>query len=250
MSSHPLVTIITPTRGREAFLPLAHACVQAQTYPNIQWVVFDDSPAPSPYLQPKAAKNLIYINAPDLFAVGEKRNLMIEHSQGEIIVHFDDDDYYAPQYVETLVNWLEEGADFITLSGWYLYSRSLRRFGYWDTAAGGPHYRWSRSGAVFVTENTPPDDGNRLGYGFSYAYRRSLWESAGPFAAVDSMEDLAFARTASATGRVVTRPDQTGLCLHILHEGSTSLCLPQQELPLERLETIFGPAVRPYTGVV
>lgn len=248
MSPRPLVTIITPTRGREAFLPLAHACVQAQTYPNIQWVVFDDSPRPSPYLQPRAAKNLLYINAPDQFEVGEKRNLMIEHSHGEIIVHFDDDDYYAPHYVETLVNWLEEGADFVKLSGWYLYSRPLRRFGYWDTAAGGPHFRWSRSGATFVEANTPPDDGNRLGYGFTYAYRRSLWQSAGPFPTVNTMEDLAFARAAAAVGRIVTRPDQSGLALHILHDGSTSLCLPQQDLPLDRLDTLFGPAVQAYTG--
>ena len=124
----------------------------------------------------------------------------------------------------------------------------MRRFGYWDTAAGGPHFRWSRSGAAFVEANTPPDDGNRLGYGFTSASRRSLWESAAPFPAVNALEDLAFARAAAAAGRTVTRPDQSGLALHILHDGSTSLCLPQQELPLDRLDTIFGPAVRAYTG--
>lgn len=246
MSVRPRVSIITPTLGREAFLPLAHACVQSQTWPDVEWLVFDDSPQPSAYLNPRAARNLIYIYSQDSFAVGEKRNILIEQSKGDIIVHFDDDDFYAPHYVETLMGWLDEGADFVKLSAWYLHSRSLRRSGYWDCATGGPHHRWSRGGARFVAENTPPDEANLLGYGFSYAYRRAVWDAVGPFPAVNAMEDTPFAQAARERFRFMARPDQTGLCLHTLHEDSTSLCLPQQELSPERMDAVFGPAIRPY----
>ena len=35
--------------------------------------------------------------------IGEKRNLAIQNASGDVICHFDDDDLYAPTYVETMV---------------------------------------------------------------------------------------------------------------------------------------------------
>ncbi|MGQ9368539.1 glycosyltransferase family 2 protein [Azospirillum sp. ST 5-10] len=243
MADRPLVSIVTPTFLREAFLPLCHACVAGQTYPAVEWLVFDDSPEPSPYLTSRQGERLRYLHARQRVPLGDKRNVLLEHARGDIIVHFDDDDFYAPTYVETLVGWLEEGHDFAKLSGWFLHTAVHGRLGYWDTAAGGPHFRWARRSRARVEQDVPASDDNLVGYGFSYAYRRRVWQ-AEPFPSLPALEDAPFARAAREGFRFTARPDTTGLCLHVLHERSTSLCLPQHELPDFLLERLFGPAAR------
>ncbi|TWA76541.1 glycosyl transferase family 2 [Azospirillum brasilense] len=248
MADRPLVSIITPSWGREDVLPLCHARVLTQTVPDIEWLVFDDSPRPSAYLQPLAGPRLKYFYAPRRYAIGEKRNILAEHARGEIIVHFDDDDFYAPTYVERLLGWLEAGHDAVTLSGWFLHSAVHGTFGYWDTARGGSHHRWGRTARSYVeAAETPPSDDNLLGYGFSYAYRRSVWEAV-RFPPVNACEDAPFMKAARERFRVAAFPDAEGLCLHTLHARSTSLCLPQYELPSLLLERLFGPEIAAYTG--
>ena len=39
----------------------------------------------------------------DHVKLGSKRNWMIGNSTGQIIVHFDDDDYYSPSYLQHMV---------------------------------------------------------------------------------------------------------------------------------------------------
>lgn len=248
MTASPLVSIVTPSWQREDFLPLCHARIQAQSWPEIEWLVFDDSPRPSAYLQPLAGPRLKYFYSASRYAIGEKRNILAEHAAGDFIVHFDDDDFYAPAYVERMVAALAAGADFVKLSGWFLYSAVHRRFGYWDTARGGSHHRWGRQTAGYVeTPDAPAADDNLLGYGFSYAYRRSVWEAV-RFPPVNASEDAPFARAARERFRFAALADEEGLCLHTLHARSTSLCLPQYELPPILLDRLFGPDVAPYVA--
>lgn len=244
--ARPLVSILTPSWGREDFLPLCHACVTAQTYPEIEWLVFDDSPRPSPYLQPLAGPRLKYLYSPSRYAIGEKRNILAEQAKGDILVHFDDDDFYAPAYVERLAGWLLGGYDFVKLSGWFLFSAVHGTFGYWDTARGGSHHRWGRTARGYAeAPEAPAADDNLIGYGFSYAYRRAVWEAV-RFPAINACEDAPFAKAARERFRFATFPDAEGLVLHTLHGRSTSLCLPQYELPPILVERLFGPAAAPY----
>lgn len=54
--------------------------------------------------------------------VGEKRLWMADNSKSDLIVHFDDDDYYSPDYVKTMVEALQaEDADIVKLHSWALY---------------------------------------------------------------------------------------------------------------------------------
>jgi len=245
--SPPLVSIVTPSWQREDFLPRLHARVQAQTHPEIEWLVFDDSPRPSAYLQSHAGPRLKYLYSPSRYAIGEKRNILAGQAAGSIIVHMDDDDFYAPAYVERMVGWLEQGFDLVKLSGWFLHSVVHGRFGYWDTARGGSHHRWGRNACAYVeAPDSPASPGNRDGYGFSYAYRRAVWEAV-RFPPVNACEDAPFVTAARERFRVGAFPDAEGLCLHTLHARSTSLCLPQYELPPVLLERLFGPEVAPYT---
>lgn len=254
MSEKPLVSIITPSYAREAFLSLCHACVKSQTGPAAEWLVFDDSPAPSERLSGLNDPQVTYFHTSQRVTIGEKRNYLAARAKGDIIVHFDDDDYYAPRYVETMVAALESGADMVKLSGWFLYSVGLKAFGYWDCArADLPHHVWSRVGRRWAD---PPDaavanpaaaDDNLLGYGFSYAYRRAVWEATG-FPPVNAVEDAPFARAARSGFRFSAIPDAQGLCLHVLHARSTSMCMPQYELPPTLVERLFGPAALAHLG--
>lgn len=244
--SPPLVSIVTPSWQREDFLPRLHARIQAQTHPEIEWLVFDDSPRPSAYLQSHAGPRLKYLYSPSRYAIGEKRNILAEQAAGSIILHMDDDDFYAPAYVARMVGWLEQGFDLVKLSGWFLHSAVHGRFGYWDTARGGSHHRWGRSACAYVeAPDSPASPENRDGYGFSYAYRRAVWEAV-RFPPVNACEDAPFVAAARERFRVGAFPDAEGLCLHTLHARSTSLCLPQYELPPVLLERLFGPEVTPY----
>lgn len=244
----PLVSVVTPSWQREDCLPRLHACLQAQTHANIEWLVFDDSPRPSAYLQPLASPRLKYFYASSRYAIGEKRNILAEHASGAVILHMDDDDFYAPGYVARMLSWLDQGYDLVKLSGWFLHSAVHGRFGYWDTARGGSHHRWGRNACAYVdAPDAPASVDNLDGYGFSYAYRRAVWE-AGRFPPLNACEDAPFVKTARERFRVGAFPDAEGLCLHTLHARSTSLCLPQYELPMLLLERLFGPTITAYTG--
>jgi glycosyltransferase involved in cell wall biosynthesis len=241
------VSIITPTRNREQFLRNLETIVRAQTYPGIEWLIYDDSLSPSAYFSTLANKDkkIVYIHSPVNVSVGEKRNRMIESATGEIIVHFDDDDFYSEHYVETMVAQLRErGGDMVKLSGWFLYSVIYRALGYWDcTRTQGLHHIWSAHQpelVIFGSKEAETFRNNYLGYGFSYVYHKRVWV-AGRFPDKNWGEDGPFIRQANTRFKVMHFADATGLCLHILHRKNTSRCFPQYILPPILLDRLFGP---------
>jgi glycosyltransferase involved in cell wall biosynthesis len=128
-----------------------------------------------------ADRNIFYERIDRKLSVGEKRNLLIDKSHGEIIVQFDDDDYYCPDYVRTMVSALSTlNADLINLRGWFLYDCRSRFFGYWNLMQKeGLHYRCDQAGVVQLMLNSENNGGladNHLGYGFSYAFKKKVWK--------------------------------------------------------------------------
>ncbi|GAC1625944.1 MAG: hypothetical protein NVS4B9_17440 [Ktedonobacteraceae bacterium] len=91
----PLISCIMPTKNRREFVAQALYYFEQQDYPNKELIVVDDgddlvvdlvSQHPSArYLAPQYAHT-----------VGVKRNIACEAAQGDIICHWDDDDWYAP----------------------------------------------------------------------------------------------------------------------------------------------------------
>lgn len=241
----PLVSIITPTFGRERLLEHALRWVREQTYPRIEWLILDDSPSPSRLLAGVSDPRIRYTHTAERLDIGEKRNRLVASAQGEYIAHFDDDDYYAPQYLETMVASLQSNqADFANLNAWYLFDLRHDFFGYGNLRQiTGLHYlcHADRVRLIdFTAENNSHLVHNYLGYGFTYVYRRAVWE-ASPFPAVNWSEDTPFATSAAARFRVLSVGDQSGLVLHVLHSGSTSACFPQYHLPSFLLPVLFGP---------
>ncbi|WP_322104871.1 glycosyltransferase family 2 protein [Paraburkholderia sp. J41] len=234
-ASAPLVSVITPTRNRHALLPFAYRSFASQQASAIEWIVIDDSDAPSAFMTQLADLRVVYRHLPARMTIGEKRNLAVELARGEIIAHFHDDDFYAPHYLSTMLDQMRRHeADFVKLGAFFLYSRVYGQFAYWDLMRkSGLHFCWSErpmtalnfpdAAAVFAD--------NHLSYGFSYLYTRRLW-AAQPFEPRSLNEDGVFATAALARGARIALPaDDAGLCLHVLHAQNTSKSFPQYLLP-------------------
>jgi glycosyltransferase involved in cell wall biosynthesis len=249
--SEPAISIITPTYRRDALLRQQHQTVLSQEEQNFEWLILDDSPEPSSYFQRLTDPRIHYRHhAGPRLSIGAKRNQLVEAATSEIIAHFDDDDYYAPCYLRTLLGRLaERGADITKLSGWFVYSTIAAKLGYWDTAqTRGLHYRFSPEPQVlpvmFGEEQSRMSQSNYAGFGFSYVYRKPIWRQA-PFPDIDGNEDLGFVIKALENGgRIEHFRDTEGLCLHILRRDNMSICFPQFLLPDFLLDRIFPPAVK------
>jgi glycosyltransferase involved in cell wall biosynthesis len=241
----PAVSIITPTFNRHALLKAQHAIVTAQTVRDFEWLILDDGPQPCPYFATLSDPRIRYTHltaAPML--VSAKRNWLCERATAPVIAQFDDDDYYAPHYLATMLARLSEsGADITKLSAWFVYSAQLKRLGWWDTANTlGLHFTFGPEPVLNAFFNqTPPDNmkNNYAGYGFSYVFKKSAWEKA-PFPHVKYASDFGFASSAIAEGcRLDHFADTEGLCLHVLRKDNMSKSFPQYLLPDFMLAKLF-----------
>lgn len=234
MTNTPDVSIVTPTADRGPMLGLLLDCVRRQDHPNWEWLVLDDGSQPAEALAGLDDPRIRYEHRAGRLSLGEKRNLLVERSRGGIIVQFDDDDYYAPNYVSTMATMLQSGGvDILKLAAFFLYHASLGKLGYWDQRVGdGHHFVWgTRTVDCAVYKASPDDRRNLMGFGFSYVFRRALWERT-PFPATSFGEDLGFIEAAlAAGGRCALLDDHIGLCVHLLHGGNSSRCYPQYVLP-------------------
>lgn len=91
----PCVSIITLTRDRRSFIPLAKYCFLAQTYPEhlLEWVIVDDGKDPIKNLI-SDLPNVTYILLDEPLSIGAKRNLAVMKAKHDILVMMDDDDVY------------------------------------------------------------------------------------------------------------------------------------------------------------
>ena len=105
--SRPFVSVVTPTYNRRKFIPYAIKCFEHQTYPRelMEWVIIDDGEDKIGDLV-KDIPGVKYFSYEEKMKLGFKRNLMHSKCKGDIIVYFDDDDYYPPERVATAVRFL------------------------------------------------------------------------------------------------------------------------------------------------
>jgi len=90
---NPLVSCIMPTRNRPDFILLAVSYFQRQDYRNAELIILDDSDKGNRYTSEDARIMSIKINPPN--SIGAKRNLCCDFAKGDLICHWDDDDWYA-----------------------------------------------------------------------------------------------------------------------------------------------------------
>lgn len=241
-----LVSIVTPTYNREEFLPRLYRCVAAQTHSELELLVCDDSPEPSAFLQRHTDPRLRYVHLPTRASVGNKRDLLNEMARGEVIVHFDDDDYYAPNYLSHVLEQLQN-ADFTKLEAWFNYSTVHHIATYWNTAE-------AMQNGIALAPNAEPRQVSTAadqmeyawGFGFSYAYRRAA-VGAARFGDRTFGEDLFFyTQLRDAGARCVKVPDITGLVLHVIHKSNLSLVFGQYRIPRLLVRRAFGPEINAF----
>ncbi len=242
-SPSPLVSVITPTLNRPGFLRSLSKCVLSQDVSDFEWLVLDDSDQPSKYMLGLSDPRIKYEHIGERLTIGAKRNYLIGKSRANVIVQFDDDDIYQPAYLSNMMAAMNEsGADVVKLFGFYVWNKPYTQFGYWDlTTTVGPHWVWSTKppAVVMLTEqNNQGLHEIHLGYGFSFVFKKEVWER-NCFPEINGNEDGKFLRDAAKSFRLTGLQDYHRVCLHVLHETSSSTCFPQYMLPNFLVRTLF-----------
>jgi len=104
--SRPFVSVLTPTYNRRKFIPYAIECFKAQEYPQnrMEWIILDDgTDKVEDLFKASGLTNVRYYSEDVKLNIGAKRNKLNDLSKGDIMVCFDDDDYYCPDRVSHAV---------------------------------------------------------------------------------------------------------------------------------------------------
>ena len=237
------VTVAVVTYNRAHFLPALYEAYARQTYPDTELRILDDSDQPSAFFEALNDPRVHYTHLPERHSIGAKRNLLVEQARGEWICHFDDDDYYAEQYVASMLAGAN-GVDFIKLAAWFSFSRASRSLTWWDTRSPDALSYW-QTGKGLEAAKAEHLDGSALqrrsllGYGFSYFYRKRVG-LAYPFRDVNFGEDYPMVESfVQQGGTIRLRNDEQGLVLHQLHGDNMSTVSPQYRLPGFLLHRLF-----------
>jgi O-antigen biosynthesis protein len=93
-AARAMVTCVMPTSDRRRFVPHAIQYFLHQTYPNRELLILDDGADSVSDLVPHTDQ-IRYVRLEHRHSLGAKRNLGCELARGEIIAHWDDDDWSA-----------------------------------------------------------------------------------------------------------------------------------------------------------
>jgi glycosyltransferase involved in cell wall biosynthesis len=164
----PLVTCIMPTADRRAFVPLAIRNFLRQDYENRELVIVDDGADAVGDIVPEAP-GIRYLRLGERLSVGEKRNLACREARGEIVAHWDDDDWMASWRLSYQVErLLAEDADVC----------GVNRLHFWSPGDNRAWRYWYASGPAWVVGGT-------------LCYRKAFWER-NPFPDTNVGEDNLF----------------------------------------------------------
>ncbi len=196
--ARPLVSCIMPTHNRRAFVPRAVQQFLAQDYPHRELIIVDDGGTdivadlipPDPRIR--------YIRYERRMTLGAKRNAACELARGELIAHWDDDDWIAPWRIAYQARAMREHPD-TDICG-------LARVLFYDPT--------QHRAFEYAPEPTAP----RWVAGGTMCYRRAWWQ-AHRFADVDRGEDTRFVR-AVPPDRILPLPDHR-FYVATIHPGST-----------------------------
>jgi len=114
MSDLPNISILMPTYNRRKFLPFVIKNLKVQDYPHklLQLVIHDDGDEPliedySTFSEAIKPIKLKLIRNKKRLSIGEKRHLLVQNANNNIVVFMDDDDLYEPTYISHSYNTLK-----------------------------------------------------------------------------------------------------------------------------------------------
>ncbi|MBN1759673.1 MAG: glycosyltransferase [Chitinispirillaceae bacterium] len=104
----PLVSIIVPTYNRPHLIGTTLQSILGQSYPNIEIVVVNDcgTPVEDVVYSMNKSNRITYIRHAKNSGLAAARNTGIRAARGKYIGYLDDDDFYYPDHVQTLMEYI------------------------------------------------------------------------------------------------------------------------------------------------
>jgi glycosyltransferase involved in cell wall biosynthesis len=196
MSSYK-VSCIMPTANRPNFVALSAECFLNQNFRDVELIIVDDGKQSIRSVLPDH-RRIKYFYTNPLGSIGVKRNFACEQATGEIIMHWDDDDWYAYDWISKQIEVLESvDADICGLNEITFFSPLANK--YWKYADKNTERPWL-SGATM-------------------AYRRSFWQEH-PFKDIQIGEDYDYIWN---TGAKIYAHDYSDGFIATLHNANTTL---------------------------
>lgn len=194
-----LASCLMPTANRRRFVPGAIARFLAQDYDRAELIILDDGEDAVADLAPDHPK-IRYLRSPRCGSLGEKRNHAAAAARGEILLHWDDDDWYAPERIGLQVQALQDsGADVCGIDRAFFIDPGRRAAWEYVYPQGNGHAPWV--------------------CGATLCYRRDYWQ-AHRFTGLQVGEDTAFA-AAVPPQRLHILPDNRFFAA-LIHQDNTS----------------------------
>ncbi|WP_420129127.1 glycosyltransferase family 9 protein [Longimicrobium sp.] len=215
----PLVSCLMPTADRRVFVPHAIELFLRQDYGHRELVIVDDGDDSVADLVPRDPR-IRYHRTARQRTIGGKRNLACSLARGELLAHWDDDDWAADDRLTRQVDALRaSGADACGLSVVRFFDPRQGRA--WE-------YRWKDAARPWL-------------HGATLLYRRVLWERH-PFPELRVGEDTRWVW--SLPSGAVHAIEDSGWFAGLVHAHNTS---PKQtrgshwhHLPLTVIQSALG----------
>jgi glycosyltransferase involved in cell wall biosynthesis len=196
-ASWPLVSCIMPTYERRRYVPQALQSFLQQDYPHRELIVVDDGRDAIEDLV-QGLPNVRYFHVART-SIGAKRNFACQQADGEIIAHWDDDDWYSPDRLRYQVAPILAGkADMTGLENAFVLELP---------------------GCVFWTINPSLHERLFVGnvHGGTLVYRKEVWTQGLHYPEVNLAEDAWLLHRATLQGKRLLRLSNPGVFVYVRH---------------------------------
>lgn len=194
----PKVTIVTSTQRNEFMMNL-YENIKHQAYSNFEVIVvlnkndMDKNKWEKQFSQLEQQVKVIQLD--EKISLGHCLNEAISMSSGEVIAKFDDDDYYAPNYLTDMIISMDySNADIVGKSAHYVYLEKTNMLIVKTMGSGAESYTDFVSGATLV-------------------FTKQMFDKLGGFADRSRGEDSDLLRRAKENGFLIYSNDTYNFCL-------------------------------------
>jgi glycosyltransferase involved in cell wall biosynthesis len=194
----PLVSVVLTTRDRPRFLAIALRSYAAQTYANRELIVVDDGlefPVDEQTIRDLGGR---VVRQPNGSTIGGKLNAGIEVARGPLCQKMDDDDWYAANFLETMVKCrLRAQTDYCAPTMTFVMPFLFFELSAWEIRRSIPN-------------NVP---------GATLMFDRDDWRER-PFRNLPQDEDVWYFQDHRRLGRAYTPVDDIEIFLAVRHHGA------------------------------
>ncbi|GAA1553014.1 hypothetical protein GCM10009789_03190 [Kribbella sancticallisti] len=199
----PAVSCLMPTYNRRAFVARAIRYYLQQDYPNRELVVLDDGEDRVEDLVPSDEPSIRYLRLDGRATIGRKRQIACEAADGDVLVQWDDDDWYGRTRLSRQVSPLATGsADIAGILKGYLVDLPKFRF-----YKGGPPLHEGNLHASIVAG--------------TLAFTRPAWRSTGGYPDCSIGEEVALLRAVMQRGGRVAPIVNDGIYILVRHQANS-----------------------------